>query len=130
MSTDTVNEASAVEELTAQFRRYEAALMANDIAVLDELFLPSDRTIRYGPTEALLGWAAIARFRAARPATDLDRVLANTVITTFGSSFGTASTQFRRVASGRAGKQTQTWLKIGDSWRIVQAHVSLDPSPS
>ncbi|MCW2605042.1 MAG: hypothetical protein JWN61_3177 [Pseudonocardiales bacterium] len=44
----------------------------------------------------------------------------------YGPSIGTASTQFRRTGSGRGGKQTQAWLKIGDAWRIVQAHVSLE----
>ena len=35
-------------EVTAQFARYEKALVANDVTVLDELFRADARTLRYG----------------------------------------------------------------------------------
>ena len=37
-----------VAEVTAQFQRYETALVSNDVAVLGELFRNDSRTLRYG----------------------------------------------------------------------------------
>ena len=86
-----------------------------------------ERTIRYGIAENLCGWEAITAFRQARPAVDLDRDLADTVITTYGHDFATANTEYRRKQSGRRGRQSQTWLRTADGWRVVAAHVSLLP---
>ena len=51
-------------EVTAQFARYEAALVSNDVAVLDELFRNDSRTLRYGINENLYGYDEIMAFRA------------------------------------------------------------------
>ena len=127
MTGPEVNIPEVVAEVEAAFRRYERALVGNDVAVLQELFWRSRHTVRYGIAENLVGWDAITAFRQARPAIDLDRDLANTVITTFGYDFATASTEYRRKESGRRGRQSQTWVRTPDGWRVVAAHVSLLP---
>jgi hypothetical protein len=101
--------------------------VTNDIAVLTELFWRSPLTIRYGIGENLHGLEAIVAFRRARPAADLDRDLIDTVITTYGRDFATANTQFRRKESGRRGRQSQTWVRTPEGWRVAAAHVSLLP---
>lgn len=120
-----INLPDVVAEVQTVFERYEAALVSNDVATLDELFWNSAHTIRYGVTENLYGYAAIAAFRSARPSTGLERTLANTVITTYGRDFATANTEFQR--SGRQGRQSQTWVRMPEGWRVVSAHVSLLP---
>jgi hypothetical protein len=120
-----VNMPEVVAEVTAAFRRYEAALVGNDIAVLNELFWDSPHTVRYGGGENLHGFAAIAAFRSGRPSTGLDRTLEDTVITTFGRHFATASTLFRREGQPGIGRQTQSWARFEQGWRIVAAHVSV-----
>lgn len=110
-------------EVRAALSRYEAALMANDVAMLDALFWTDPRTIRYGVGENLYGIEAIRAFRSARPATGLARALEHTSITTFGRDLATASTLYRR-APGQIGRQMQTWVRIGGEWRVVAAHVS------
>jgi hypothetical protein len=122
-----INLPDVVAEVTAAFRRYEQALVANDVAVLTELFWRSPLTIRYGVAENLKGWEAISAFRQARPAVDLDRDLIDTVITTYGQDFATANTEYRRKGSGRYGRQSQTWMRTPKGWRVVTAHVSLLP---
>ncbi|NJO75274.1 MAG: oxalurate catabolism protein HpxZ [Leptolyngbyaceae cyanobacterium RM1_406_9] len=119
-----INLPEVVAEVTAAFQRYEAALVNNDVAVLDELFWDSAYTIRYGATENLYGYEAIATFRANRPATNLSRTLKNTVITTYGYDFATANTEFQRQGN-KIGRQSQTWLRTPEGWRVVSAHVSL-----
>ncbi|UGA43779.1 oxalurate catabolism protein HpxZ [Bradyrhizobium quebecense] len=113
-------------EVTAQFERYEKALVSNDIAVLDELFRKDSRTLRYGIGENLYGYAEIAAFRAGRPAAGLMRRIDRTVITTYGRDTAIASTLFyRESAPGRVGRQMQTWIRFAEGWRIVAAHVSV-----
>ncbi|WP_207482845.1 oxalurate catabolism protein HpxZ [Arenibaculum pallidiluteum] len=120
-----VNIPEVLAEVTALFERYERALVGNDLATLDALFWDSPLVLRYGAGENLYGIDAIRAFRAERPAGDLARDLTRTVITTFGRDFATANTEFRRRNSGRTGRQSQTWVRLPQGWRIVAAHVSL-----
>ncbi len=118
-------------ELTAAFRRYEAALVGNDVAALQGLFAKLPTTIRYGIAENLYGSAEIDAFRAARAPMDFSRSITRTVITTYGRDFGTASTLFHRASYGtRIGRQMQTWVRFPEGWRVVAAHVSVIEGPS
>ena len=120
-----------VAEVTAAFGRYEKALVSNDVATLDELFRDDPRTVRYGVTENLYGYSEIRSFRAARSPVALGRKLSRTVITTFGRDFAAASTLYERpTAPGKIGRQTQTWVKFPEGWRVVVGHVSLMEKPA
>ena len=96
-----LNHSEVHAEVLAAFLRYEDALVNNRVEVLDELFWDSAHTVRYGVGENLHGIAAIRAFRLARPSSGLARTLQNTVITTFGRDFATASTEFQREGSAR-----------------------------
>lgn len=125
-----INLPSVVAEVSAQFARYEKALTGNDVAVLDELFWNSPHTLRYGVTESLYGYDQIAAFRSGRPAQGLQREVLRTVITTYGHDFATANIEFRRAGSDRTGRQSQTWMRTPQGWRVVAAHVSLLAPPA
>ena len=112
-------------EVTAAFGRYERALVGNDVAMLDELFWNSPHTIRYGVGENLYGIDEIRAFRAARSPAGLAREVLRTQITTFGDSFATTHIEFRRVGSERIGRQTQSWIRLPEGWKVVSAHVSV-----
>jgi hypothetical protein len=120
-----VNDPQVLAEVEAVFARYEAALIGNDVAVLDALFWGSPHTIRYGPAESLYGQDEILAFRKARPSDGLDRMLRRTVITTFGTDFATANTEFTREGTDKIGRQSQTWVRMPEGWKVVAAHVSL-----
>jgi hypothetical protein len=76
--------------------------------------------------ENIYGFGEIAAFRAARPSKGLLRSLSKTVITTFGNDLATANTLFEReTVPGKIGRQSQTWVRTADGWRVVSAHVSL-----
>ena len=118
-------------EVTAQFARYEQALVSNDVAVLDELFRNDKRTLRYGIGENLYGHDAITAFRAARSPIGLMRKTDKTVITTYGRDAAVASTLFYRDSlPGKVGRQMQTWMRTADGWRVVAAHVSIIDDPA
>ena len=117
-------------EVTAQFARYEQALVTNDVAVLDELFRDDPRTLRYGGGENLYGYREIMAFRAARPSVGLMRRTDRTVITTYGCDMAVASTLFYRdSAPGKVGRKMQTWVRFAEGWKIVAAHVSVIDEP-
>lgn len=125
MKSEYIDRPAVLAEMNSAFYRYEQALIGNDIEVLDELFWHDGRTVRYGATENLYGIDQIRDFRQQRPSKGLDRLLENTVITTYGDDMAVASTEFRRPGSDRLGRQMQTWVKLPCGWRIVAAHVSL-----
>jgi ketosteroid isomerase-like protein len=77
----------------------------------------------------LYGYEAIANFRATRAPIDLTRDLMNTKITTYGRDLASANTEFRRKGATITGRQTHTWIRTGDGWKIAAAHVSLLPQP-
>ena len=54
-------------------------------------------------------------------------MLLKTVITSYGRDMATANVEFQRTGSPRTGRQSQTWLRTNDGWRVVTAHVSLLP---
>lgn len=120
----TINLPDALAELTAAFEAYERALIGNDIEGLNRLFWESPLTLRYGVREHLYSHAEIAKFRRDRGAVDQRRTLRNTRITTFGQDFGTANTEYVPYGTDEIGRQTQTWVRTADGWKIVCAQVS------
>ena len=120
-----INLPDVMAEVTAAFERYERALVTNDVAVLDELFWNSPHTLRYGATENLYGYQAICAFRAGRSTQGLARTILRTVITTYGRDLASANIEFLRDGSTRTGRQSQTWMRTPEGWKVVAAHVSL-----
>jgi hypothetical protein len=120
-----INDPVALANLTLAFAEYEQALVTNDIATLDRLFWNSPHTLRYGAGENLYGFDAIQAFRNGRPAKGLERTVTRTALTTFGSDYGVANIEFIRAGNERIGRQSQTWVRFDEGWRVVAAHVSL-----
>jgi Protein of unknown function (DUF3225) len=120
-----INQPEIVDEVQVVFARYEDALVNNRVQVLDELFWTSPLTVRYGAAENLYGIDEIRAFRQARPSAGLARTLRRTVITTYGRDHATAMTEFFRDGTTRTGRQSQTWVRLPEGWRVVAAHVSV-----
>lgn len=121
-----INDPAVLAEVEAAFATYEKALTSNDVATLDMLFKDSPLTLRYGVAENLYGYGEIAAFRSARSPAGLMRTIERTVITSYGDSFATANTLFRRDSmAGKIGRQSQSWVKFPEGWRVVCAHVSV-----
>lgn len=115
-------------EVTAAFHAYEAALLRNDTAALDAMFLPSAQTVRFGVAEVQYGIDAVRAFRAQQA--PFERRLSQTVITAFGQDVAVASTLFHRPDfPGQIGRQQQTWVRTGAGWQVAAAHVSMMDEP-
>jgi hypothetical protein len=124
-----INLPEVAAEVTEAFFRYERALVANDVAALTAMSWKSEFTLRYGVGENLHGYEAIAEFRATRAPIDLTRDLIRTTITTYGRDVASANTEFRRKGATVTGRQSQTWLRTDEGWKIAAAHVSLLQMP-
>lgn len=119
-----VNKPEVLREVTAVFLDYERALTENDVAALTNHFWNSTLTLRYGPGENLYGADQIEAFRKSRPSGARPRTLLSYVVTTFGNDFATANAEYQLPDDDRNGRQSQTWCRTADGWRIVSAHVS------
>ena len=120
-----INRPDIVNDVHAEFERYEAALVENDVPTLNSFFWNSERAVRHGIAEECYGIEAIRRYRATAKRVDPRRRLANTVITTFGDSFASVSTEFEDREQQQLGRQTQTWVRFAEGWKIVMAQVSV-----
>ena len=118
-----INDPKVVEEITAEFAAYDRALGDNDVAALNRFFFDSPFTIRYGNAENLYGHAEIQAFRSSVVASGVGPKRERTVITTYGNDFATANCEFER--GGKCGRQSHSWIRTSDGWRIAAAHVSL-----
>jgi hypothetical protein len=119
-----IDDPAVVAEVREAFDRYERALLANDGATLDAMFVHSPDTVRYGVNEVQYGIEAIRQFRAVQH--PFTRRLDQLVIRSYGSDVATAATLFYREDSpGQVGRQMQTWIKLDGNWRVAAAHVSM-----
>jgi len=114
-----------IAEVRAVFERYETALARNDVAVLNELFLPAESTVRFGIAEQQYGFEAIAAYRRTAAPVHPQRQLLHIVISALGPDTACVSCEFSNPSTPRRGRQTQTWMRTDKGWRIAAAHVSL-----
>lgn len=120
-----VNLPDVVAEVTVLCDAYEVALMTNDLDTLDALFWSASETLRYGIAENLYGIEEIRAFRIGRSGGSPQRDVLRRVITTHGTDVATCNLEFSRPATGTRGRQSQTWIRTVDGWKIAAAHVSL-----
>lgn len=123
-----INDPTALTEVTAAFYAYESALMSDDMPAMDALFREAPETVRYGVGEVLYGIEEIREFRKGRGGSP-QRKLGRVEITTYGDC-ATANAEFFREGSPKRGRQSQTWVKFPDGWKVVSAHVSLEGQTS
>lgn len=129
MSIDTasIDLPEVIAEVTAAFHAYEQALMHDDIAAMDALFHAAPSTVRYGVGEMLYGSEAIRAFRIGRGGSP-QRQLVHVAVHGFGQDLATTHAEFVRDGSTAHGRQSQTWVRFADGWKVVAAHVSLQGS--
>lgn len=129
LSLDDINLPGPRNALCAVAEIYEQALVGNDRATLDALFLDAPETLRYGIADEQYGFAAVAAFRAGLAVQSPARRILRCEVVTYGKDFGTVNLEFRYTDRAGGGRQSQTWVRTPATahggWRIVAAHVSL-----
>jgi hypothetical protein len=122
--------AGAAEEVRVEFERYEAALMADDVATMGAMFWASPQVVRYGIADMQVGAERLAAWRQEQPPLPPGRTLQDTVISAVSPDVVVVSTCFTYPGRPALGRQSQTWVRLAEGWRVVSAHVSEIPAPT
>ena len=117
-----IDRADVVAEVTAAFEAYERALVAGDVEAMLSFF--ADRALRYGIADQQTGLAEQRRWRTAQPPLPAGRHLKDTAVQAYGPDSAVVTTLFGYPGSAVLGRQSQTWVRLPEGWRIVHAHVS------
>jgi hypothetical protein len=127
----TPNVPEVVAEVRALFERYEEALVAKDVDVLDATFWDSPYTIRYALHENGYGFGEIHGHRLARPpGPGIKERRIRLEILTLGRDLATVSLEFKVRGRELVGRQSQTWVRFPDlGWKVIAAHVSTMTEP-
>jgi hypothetical protein len=109
-------------EVTAQFDAYERALVADDAEAVVGFFAPG--AVRFGIADQQVGLAEQLRWRRAQAPLPPGRRLHDTRIVAYGTDVAVVTTLFGYPGGTVSGRQSQTWVRLPEGWRIVSAHVS------
>jgi hypothetical protein len=120
---------NVVADVRCAFEHYEQALREHNIERLNDFFLPSADTVRFGISEQNYGIDAIRTYRRASAAVHPQRRLQHTVILALSDEIACVSTEFTDPVNVGVGRQSQTWVRTGEGWKIAMAHVSLPAPP-
>ena len=115
---------SVADEVLAAFTAYEHALCRNDIDAMNGYFWDSEDVVRFGLADEQWGAEQLHRWRAGAPAVPAGRMLTDTAVATLGEDTAIVTTLFGYPGESARGRQSQTWYRFAEGWRIVNAHVS------
>jgi hypothetical protein len=110
------------KEVTAEFEAYERALIADDVEAILGFFAAG--AVRYGIADRQTGLEEQRRWRLAQAPLPAGRRLEETLVQVFGPDIAVVNTLFGYPGSDVLGRQSQTWVRLEQGWRIVAAHVS------
>lgn len=125
MSDLTPNIPEVVAEVRERFEHYERALVDKDVEVLDDTFWNSPYTIRLTSTEHGYGFNQIHAHRVRRPpGTGIKEARRRLEILTLGNELATVNLEFKVRGRDQIGRQSQTWVRFPEGWKVISAHVS------
>jgi hypothetical protein len=117
-----IDRPDVIAEVSAVFEAYERALVANDVEAMLGFF--DRRALRFGIADQQAGLDEQRRWRERQPPLPPGRHLKDTEIHAYGVSTAVVTTLFGYPGSDVLGRQSQTWVRLPEGWRIVHAHVS------
>jgi hypothetical protein len=118
-----INKAEVVDEVALVFADYEQALVDNDVERIVGFFAAG--AVRFGIADHQAGLQEQERWRREQRPLPPGRRLKDTTILAYGHSVAVVTTFFGYPGSDVLGRQSQTWVRLAEGWRIVTAHVSL-----
>ena len=113
-----------VAEVRAAFDRYEKALAEGDVPVMNELFWSDPRCVRFGVADRQQGGAEIEAWRREHPSVPPGRMLHDTRVLAVDDRTAVVTTLIGYPDRAIEGRQSQTWVRFPEGWRVVEAHVS------
>ena len=106
---------------------YEAALVRNDLAAMNDVFWHSDDVLRFGIADMQSGYDEVVAWRAAAIPVPSTRTIIERRVLELAPRVVAVDLTFRNGDEPMIGRQSQTWVERSDGWRIVRAHVSVIP---
>jgi hypothetical protein len=122
----TIDHPEVVAAVRAAFDEYESALVANDIAAMNEWFWDDEHVVRFGLAEEQYGYASIVEWRATADPVPADRRVTRVTVHVFDRDLVSVDCEFRNGDDPAVGRQSQTWIRVDAGWRIARAHVSMN----
>ena len=122
-----IDRPDVIAEVAVLFEAYEQALVNNDVARILGFFAAD--AVRFGIADQQTGLTEQRQWRLAQPALPPGRWLKDTTIVAYGRDVAVVTTSFGYPGSDAIGRQSQTWVRLPQGWRIVTAHVSLPARP-
>jgi ketosteroid isomerase-like protein len=123
-----IDGADVIGEVSAAFEAYEQALVANDVEAMLSFF--AAQALRFGIADQQAGLGEQRRWRERQPPLPAGRRLKDTEVHAYGTDAAVVTTLFGYPGSDVLGRQSQTWIRMPEGWRIVHAHVSEPMSDS
>lgn len=107
------------------FDEYEAALLRNDLDAMNAVFLESTDTLRIGIADIQFGFEEIVEWRRTAVPVDPLRTITNKIVSSIAPGVVAVDVTFVNGTALLLGRQSQTWVRVDEGWRIVRAHVSV-----
>jgi hypothetical protein len=125
-----LNIPEVVAEVSERFERYEAALAANNIDIMDDSFWNNNATVRYSFEDRQYGFDAIHAHRLKPAPFRVKGERKRLELSTFGKDLATVNIDFV-FGANQIGRQSQTWVRFPDGlgWKVVAAHASVETVP-
>lgn len=136
-----INLPEVVREVKEQWTRYNQALGRGDVDTLKSYYYNSPNTVRFGRNsqEHFFSHEELTSFTGRLPINQpvgiriLDKVQVNTI----GQDMGNTNALFHvdvnadaSMSPGRVHRQTHTWIRTTEGWKIMVSHASLlEPPP-
>ena len=129
MTDLTPNIPEVVTEVRELWERYEQALVDKNVEVLDATFWRSPHTVRLAQTEHGYGFDEIHAHRVRRPpGPGTKEARRRLEILTLGRDIATVNLEFKVRGQDQIGRQSQTWIRFPEGWKVIAAHVSTIPT--
>src|SRR5438552_4082267 len=108
---------TAVEDVRACFLAYESALVAGNVAELNDWFIDDSRVIRFGIADEQWGAEAVRQWRRTALPVAPGRALVDTDVVLWSEHVAVVTTLIRYPGTAEIGRQSQTWIRIDGDWR-------------
>jgi len=108
---------------------YEAALVRNDLAAMNDVFWQSADVLRFGIADMQSGYDEVVAWRAAATPVPASRTIVERTVLEIAPGVVAVDLTFRNGDEPFIGRQSQTWVEHENGWRIARAHVSVIASP-
>jgi len=104
---------------------YEAALLLNDLDTINDAFWSSPEVLRFGIDDMQVGIDELVAWRTSAEAVNPTRRITSKTVLALGPGVVAVDLTFKNGDDPMLGRQSQTWVRLPEGWRIVRAHVSV-----